>query len=545
MKRKPELPVAAVAELAQDHVLNVLRAETALSRFPLHQLTKDKPIRIATQNHSGAVLWQVDYSRGYGPPGALAYKIDSLYVNRRIEESGRPVPKIIRLGSLSDIVRELGLSTDTNRVKEALQQNATASITAKLSYRTQEGGEQWLEATFNRYSIIFAGQRLPRGDSADGVHLVLNDIYQQILNTAIFRPLDYDYMKALPPIAQRFYEIVSYQIYAAVRHGNPRARLAYSDYCLLSTATRYFDFDHVKKQMYKVLRPHVQSGYIAKVEYEATVNERDEPDWIMHFTPGPNADREYHAFTGQSKARKPRRTAEEMLMLPLLDAPQEQPPRSGADEKHAVPSDKQPQGDATPSHEERELIERLVEADLNRSDAERFAREQPDVCRRQLEYLPHVKSFRSSRGAYLRRAIEGGFAAPATYLQAQAKKEAAEVEARRRGRSAAQATDEKARQKHQGRFYGPYLAYLAERVGEVERTQQRAFTAFLRHEDEQRQKLLQSPLAQRPMFQATIRNFDEEKTRLERFCSYFRESAIEVLDFWAWDAQANPHALAT
>lgn len=80
--------------------------------------------------------------------------------------------------------------------------------------------------------------------------------------------------------------------------------MLYSEYCLLSTATRYFDFDHVKKQMYKVLRPHVQSGYIAKVQYQAIVNESGESDWWMYYTPGFNAAREYRAFTGQGQIRK-------------------------------------------------------------------------------------------------------------------------------------------------------------------------------------------------------------------------------------------------
>ena len=62
---------------------------------------------------------------------------------------------------------------------------------------------------------------------------------------------------------------MSYQVYAALRHNNPRAKLSYAEYCLLSTQVRYFDWDHVKKQMYKVHLPHLRSGYVARIEYEA------------------------------------------------------------------------------------------------------------------------------------------------------------------------------------------------------------------------------------------------------------------------------------
>ena len=190
-------------------------------------------------------------------------------------------------------------------LRRALHQNASAYITAKITYRSNDETEKWLEAGFTRYQVIFTDEKLPNGQSADAVYTVLNSIYREVLSNAVFRPLDYDYMKTLPPIAQRFYEIVSYQIYAAIKHGNRRARLLYSDYCAYSTAKRYFDFDHVKKQMYKVLRPHVRSDYIVKLEYEATTNERGEADWWMYLTPGAGARHEHQAFPAKVLCANP------------------------------------------------------------------------------------------------------------------------------------------------------------------------------------------------------------------------------------------------
>ena len=81
-------------------------------------------------------------ARNIGQPGPLAYKLDTLIINRRIEEARRPIPKIIRLGSLKDICRELGLAEkggNTNQIKNALHQNAFAGITAKIRYRQNDG----------------------------------------------------------------------------------------------------------------------------------------------------------------------------------------------------------------------------------------------------------------------------------------------------------------------------------------------------------------------------------------------------------------------
>ena len=123
-----------------------------------------------------------------------------------------------------------------------------------------------------------------------------------MLNNASFRPLDLSYKKQLPPTAQRFYEIVSYKIFAALKHNQPAAQMAYSEYCTFSAQQRYFDYDHFKKQMYKVHRPHLASGYITRLQFSEATDENGKQDWIMSYTPGPKARAEYATFTG----KKPR-----------------------------------------------------------------------------------------------------------------------------------------------------------------------------------------------------------------------------------------------
>src|SRR5581483_2210865 len=106
----------------------------------------------------------------------------------------------------------------------------------------------------------------------------------------------YDYLKALPPAPQRFYEIISYRIFAALKYKHPYAKLAYSEYCTFSAQQRYYDYDHFKKQMYKVHVPHLRSGYLSKVHYEETTDSDGNTDWLMHYIPGPKAHAEYRAF---------------------------------------------------------------------------------------------------------------------------------------------------------------------------------------------------------------------------------------------------------
>lgn len=276
--------------------------------MPFHELTKkgDVHIRITRKNELGEVdlLWKVSPNPDYGTPRQLAYKLDTIVVNRRLEELGRPLPKIIRLGSLREISKELGRNVPTNDVKKALLQNASAFITAKLSYRGRDGARRRLEAGFTRYAVVFAGEKLPNGRPADAVFLVLNDPYREVLNNAPFRPLDHEYMKRLPPASQRFYELLSFQIFAALKNRRSEAKLTYSEYCTFAPQQRYYQLWEVKQQMSPIHRIHLESGYLKAVRYEATSDAEGAPDWDIFYTPGPKARAEYQAFIRRSRAEE-------------------------------------------------------------------------------------------------------------------------------------------------------------------------------------------------------------------------------------------------
>lgn len=282
--------------------------ETELSRYPIHNLSKKGrvDIQIIKRTAGGQVdlKWEVSYSERHGQARQFAYKLDTIVINRRIDKEDRPLPETIRLGSLRELAEELGLDgsgDSTNRVKKALHQNAGAYITAKIKYRTNDGGQRLLEAGFSRYSVIFTGEQLPDGREADAVYLVLNKPFREVLNNAPIRPLNYDYLKALPPAPQRFYEIISSRVYAAQKNRNPFARILYSEFCIYSALTRHLDHENFRVQMAKILRPHMKSGYIAKVQHEPTTDQEGNLDWMMCFQPGPRARAEYMTFARKSK----------------------------------------------------------------------------------------------------------------------------------------------------------------------------------------------------------------------------------------------------
>src|SRR5437763_17152080 len=99
--------------------------------------------------------WKVSYNSEFGQPGPLAYKIDTLIVNRRIDEAPRPLPEVIKLGSLREICRDMQITDhNTDLVKQALHQNASAYITARVTYKAKNGREKRAEIGYTRYSVV-------------------------------------------------------------------------------------------------------------------------------------------------------------------------------------------------------------------------------------------------------------------------------------------------------------------------------------------------------------------------------------------------------
>ena len=302
--------------------LTILRTDTVFAKLPIHTLTKSAPIAICiNQMNSRGVQelhWSVSPSAAYGVPQLLAYKLDTLVINRHLDALKRPLPSLICLGSLRQIYQDLGQSRDksTGHLKRAFHQNAGVYIAAKLQYRDREGKQRRLEAGFHRYGVIFTGESLPDGHTADAVYISLHEAYRQVLNAAPTRPVDYDYLRGLKPLAQRFYELLSFKMYAALKCQQPRVTMCYSELCQFAPQHRHTDGSQMSKQMYRVHQPHLRSGYLADVTTQSILDDQGGPDWLLQYTPGPKAWAEYRVFTGRNGRDEPALRAGDQAMEP-------------------------------------------------------------------------------------------------------------------------------------------------------------------------------------------------------------------------------------
>ena len=304
-----------------------IRTETTLTRYPFHRIAKkgDVQIKRTTKNGRGKVIttWEVKH-----PPGPLAYKIDTLIVNRRIDEmrSRGEIRQLFKLGSLREICEELKIApngTNINGIKEALRENAFAGITCKLDFTGNDGTTREFEFNTTRYTVIFTGEKLPNNRKADAVYIELHPRYHEMLRHSKTRPLNYEYLKALAPAPQRLYELLSFTMFGTLTHGRPNAQMLYSEFCQSAPLMRHFETKKMHAQMWKIHKPHKDAGYIKSVVFEETTDSDGAIDWIMKYTPGRRARYEYRAFTKkQEKLIEQKQAARPRLVAP---APKEKP----------------------------------------------------------------------------------------------------------------------------------------------------------------------------------------------------------------------------
>lgn len=301
--------------------------EGVMANFPFHTLcTKGQmQVRIEKLDEDGrrTLFWEVSPNPKYGEPRILSYWLDTL-INKKLDELGSSASRLVRLGSVREICRELGRSGRSVDIEQALTQNASTTIKAFFLYRDREGRQRKFDAVFHRYSVIFTGELMPDGTEADCVYVLLNEIYQAFLSNVPMRPLDYNYLRQLKPSAARFYELLSFRMYLALKFGRPKVSILYSEYCEATGQKRLKTGTEMSKQMYKLHRPHLR-GYIATVEYQK-VNGADgeDPDWYIWYAPGPRAREEYVRFNADERVSKFVATAASRHLLPRGNSPAEE-----------------------------------------------------------------------------------------------------------------------------------------------------------------------------------------------------------------------------
>src|SRR5262249_56419318 len=89
---------------------------------------------------------------------------------------------------------------------------------------------------------------------------------------------------------RRWYELMAAKIFGVVSNKGTFCEIRYSWYTQHHhTLKRYVEHKRVRFQMDRVIKDHIESGYIAKVEYRAIKEPDQLVDYIIRYYPGPGA----------------------------------------------------------------------------------------------------------------------------------------------------------------------------------------------------------------------------------------------------------------
>ena len=271
-----------------------------------------KVIKYEGRDEAGRpIRWEVyqDTSAEIGPPAVEAHEVWYLLVKPSIDSSRRAdgtIPEIIPLGGVRECLRKVGWTAGGYQARgliKALTQISFAGCVADLWVPTgdqdQEGRTRFLQikGRFSRMSVYAIGeyhltedelaQNKFEFDLADVIYIRLDPLEAKLQQLQDRRILDNQYLFSLSPIARRWYELMAAKIFGVVSNNGQFCEIRYSWYIKHHhTLKRHYKRFRVVEQMKRVVKDHVESGYIRKVEYRAIKEPDQEMDYIIRYYPG-------------------------------------------------------------------------------------------------------------------------------------------------------------------------------------------------------------------------------------------------------------------
>jgi hypothetical protein len=260
--------------------------------YPLFFLSKEKgaesiETRIVRREGDRTIeaLWRVTPHPACGRPGPFAHRVHRA-VEQLITERGLPVENPIAF-SIHDLCRRMGAhagGTEHRKVREALVAIRGMQIESRGAFYSKSLSRH-IDQVFSLYDrIVFAGERLPDGTTAERNLLYLGTWYLESLNHLYVKPLDYRYyLKLRTPIARRLYELLGVKFYRVADGATPLIRYRYSTLCRLLPVKRHEHRSRMHQQLDPAHEELVRGGFL---QPPRDVPVRHEADWYLVYRPG-------------------------------------------------------------------------------------------------------------------------------------------------------------------------------------------------------------------------------------------------------------------
>lgn len=271
-----------------------LDSEVNLLKYPFFALSrKDARHKIETEYQeveitpSGKIekYWQVTANAKYGYPGFFDRKVFRA-IESIISELQKPISNPIPF-SLHELCKRMGINTsgvNKANIKEAIIRIIATTVRAKGSYYSKEDKKYFSDKLFHLYdTVIFYGEKMPDGETADKNYIFLNELYLNSINSFYVRPLDYQYLISLnSSISERLYEILGIKFYGIPK--NKPVRYLYSTLCDLLPVTRQRYLSKAKGYLTPSFEKLTETGFFDCEPVWENTSKKD--DWYIFFNPG-------------------------------------------------------------------------------------------------------------------------------------------------------------------------------------------------------------------------------------------------------------------
>jgi len=376
--------------------LDLIRSEVNMLVLPYFALW-DKDIHRRTETEFKVVIrrgdkkleisWLVAANPKFGYPGPFD-RLVFRAIEQIISKLPPPVENPIPLGSLYSLCKRMGISPGGNnykRIKEALTRLMMTGVISKGTFYSKKE-KKWIEDAFHLIDrVVFKGEEMPNGETADGVYVWMNSWYLENINARYVKPIDWDYLASLTTsIAQRLCEFLSVKFFGLLMKGGRSISYKYSTLCDLLPISRQRYLSKAKEKLDPAHRELKETGFLENWTWEEIKRKGKEKDWLVTYYPGDRARKEIERFKGE------------------IEPADVKTPTGSTEDLSPIQND---------------LIEELEQINVSKDIAEELVRNyNPDLIEQWIEAIRYTKA--KDPAAYIVKAIKKGWSFPENYLKA-------------------------------------------------------------------------------------------------------------------------------
>jgi hypothetical protein len=245
-------------------------------------------------------------------------------------------------------------------------------------------------------------------DLSDIIYIRLDPLEAKLQQLQDRRILDNQYLFSVSPIARRWYELMAAKIFGVVSNKGQFCEIRYSWYIKHHhTLKRYYERFRVVQQMKRVVKDHMESGYLRKVEYRAIKEPDQEIDYVIRYYPGTAAGQSIDRI--QTHIRRKRKSPQRLIGRPSQSEPV----------GNAIAATITPQTALSliTAKDEQLMSRLLVEFGITLRKAYELTLRDQDSVSLQLEVWPLRNIKPRNRAGWMIHAIEKHYEVPTSYLE--------------------------------------------------------------------------------------------------------------------------------